>query len=78
MVRIDYGNYGMFSTKRLDFSDIRFLERNKIRIDSQKDLVTIDEIPTYRIKRKCAKRKAQGMYKELKPTLELIQKEEIK
>lgn len=72
MAVIDRENYGMMSTKSASIEASNVLRQNGIKVDYRNGIVYKDESPLYKIRRKYAKRKANGFYKQLKPTLEAI------
>jgi hypothetical protein len=68
---IDRGNYGMLSRARVDWDDVSLLARAGIEWRGT-DTIKQNGIPVMRIVRRCAAKKSQGMYKELKPTYQAI------
>ena len=70
--RVDRENYGMMSRASASMKNIMLLADNNIDIDRNMRFVTKDGEKIFKIKRKYASKKVNGMYKELTPTLEPI------
>ena len=66
-VQIDNSNYGMLSQARHNWGDEAILNREGYRITG--NTVFKHGEPVAHIQRNYASRKANGMYKQLKPTL---------
>lgn len=70
---IDKGNYGLNSRYRVDYHSVNLLHVENVRVDNNKNIVTKDGTPIYKINRRHASRKQNGMYKELTPTITAIE-----
>lgn len=70
-VQTDSNNYGMLSTKKYRFDDIKILKNAGVNW-SDGNTITQNGKPILKIDRRYAARKINGMYKELKPKLEAI------
>lgn len=66
-VDIDHSNYGMLSSTSVGWDTIIFLRNHKITFTDS--YVLQNGNPIYKINRRYAAKKRNGMYKELKPTL---------
>ena len=73
--KIDRDNYGMSSRYHVDFQSQKIWTNNKISVRG--NTVYKNGTPIFKIERKYASKKSDGMYKELKPVLKEISSAEI-
>lgn len=71
---VERSNYGMLARSGLDVSmrDHMAFSESGWSIDRYKNIITFCDIPAYKIIRKYAARKQNGVHKELQPRLEYL------
>lgn len=71
-VQIDNSNYGIFGNSRSSFSDIMMLNNERISFDMNTNYIYQNGNKAFKIVRRYAAKKQQGMYKQLKPELQEV------
>ena len=69
MGQVDSNNYGMMGTYKVKFSNVALLRKENISVSLDRAVVEKNGQAVYKIQRKYAAKKVNGMYSELKPKL---------